>query len=91
MLCIAWVSSMHLLCIIFFISCIDTFSAGWTSHLLMPVAGNLDETIEYYKKHFGLKQLRYRDIPEVCMQLCPPVLLCRSCVDATQMMGFMHM
>lgn len=27
--------------------------------------GNLDETIEYYKKHFGLKQLRYRDIPEV--------------------------
>jgi catechol 2,3-dioxygenase-like lactoylglutathione lyase family enzyme len=27
--------------------------------------GNLDDTIEYYKKHFGLKQLRYRDIPEV--------------------------
>ena len=27
--------------------------------------GNLDETIDYYKKHFGLKQLRYRDIPEV--------------------------
>ena len=27
--------------------------------------GNLDETLEYYKKHFGLKQLRYRDIPEV--------------------------
>ncbi|BDA47561.1 probable lactoylglutathione lyase [Coccomyxa sp. Obi] len=26
--------------------------------------GNMDETIEYYKKHFGLKQLRYRDIPE---------------------------
>ena len=29
--------------------------------------GNLDETIEYYKKHFGLKQLRYRDIPEVTL------------------------
>ncbi|KAK9836940.1 hypothetical protein WJX81_001344 [Elliptochloris bilobata] len=26
--------------------------------------GDLDQTIEYYKKHFGLKQLRYRDIPE---------------------------
>ena len=27
--------------------------------------GNLDETIEYYKKFFGMKQIRYRDIPEV--------------------------
>lgn len=27
--------------------------------------GNLDDTIEYYKKNFGMKQIRYRDIPEV--------------------------
>ncbi len=27
--------------------------------------GNLDATIDYYKKHFGMKQLRYRDVPEV--------------------------
>lgn len=27
--------------------------------------GNLDEQIEYYKKHFGFKLLRYRDVPEV--------------------------
>lgn len=26
--------------------------------------GNLDATIDYYKKHFGMKQLRYRDVPE---------------------------
>ena len=26
---------------------------------------NLDETIEYYKTHFGMKQLRYRDVPDV--------------------------
>eukprot|EP01026_Neomeris_dumetosa_P021376 TRINITY_DN18708_c0_g1_i4.p1 TRINITY_DN18708_c0_g1~~TRINITY_DN18708_c0_g1_i4.p1 ORF type:complete len:313 (-),score=45.46 TRINITY_DN18708_c0_g1_i4:165-1028(-) len=26
--------------------------------------GNMEETIEYYKKHFGMKTLRYRDIPE---------------------------
>ncbi len=31
----------------------------------VALAGNLDETIKYYEKHFGLKQLRYRDIPEV--------------------------
>ena len=33
--------------------------------------GNMDETIAYYKKHFGAKLLRYRDIPEV--RLCPGV------------------
>ena len=27
--------------------------------------GNLDDTIEYYKTNFGMKQIRYRDIPEV--------------------------
>ena len=27
-------------------------------------AGDLDKTIEYYEKHFGLKKTRYRDIPE---------------------------
>lgn len=24
----------------------------------------MDATIEYYEKHFGLKKVRYRDIPE---------------------------
>ena len=27
--------------------------------------GDLDATIDYYKKHFGMKQLRYRDVPDV--------------------------
>ena len=27
--------------------------------------GDMATTIEYYKKHFGAKLLRYRDIPEV--------------------------
>lgn len=27
--------------------------------------GNLEATIDYYQKHFGMKQLRYRDVPEV--------------------------
>jgi catechol 2,3-dioxygenase-like lactoylglutathione lyase family enzyme len=27
--------------------------------------GKLEETVEYYKKHFGMKVLRARDIPEV--------------------------
>ena len=27
--------------------------------------GDMDKTIEYYEKHFGLKKIRYRDIPEV--------------------------
>lgn len=26
--------------------------------------GNLEATIDYYQKHFGMKQLRYRDVPE---------------------------
>jgi len=87
MLYIAWVSSTHLLGTIFSISYINTFSAAWTIHLLLPIAGNMDETIEYYKKHFGLKQLRYRDIPEVCMHLCPPLLLpcCMACTESVSM------
>eukprot|EP00983_Pelagomonas_calceolata_P127936 1161464-Pelagomonas_calceolata.AAC.6 len=28
--------------------------------------GDLDKTIEYYKKHFGMQLLRMRDVPEVC-------------------------
>lgn len=27
--------------------------------------GDLDGTLEYYKKNFGMKQIRYRDIPDV--------------------------
>ena len=27
--------------------------------------GDMATTIEYYKKHFGAKLLRYRDIPDV--------------------------
>ena len=34
--------------------------------------GDMDTTIEYYKKHFGMKLLRYRDIPDVRANL--PVL-----------------
>lgn len=30
--------------------------------------GNMDETISYYKKCFGAKLLRYRDIPDVRCQ-----------------------
>jgi lactoylglutathione lyase len=26
--------------------------------------GDMDKTIEYYTKHFGMKQLRYRDVPD---------------------------
>ena len=37
--------------------------------------GDLDKTIEFYKANFGFKQIRYRDIPEVChkpiMQMQP--------------------
>jgi len=28
--------------------------------------GDLEKTIEYYKKHFGMQLLRMRDMPEVC-------------------------
>lgn len=31
--------------------------------------GNLEATIDYYQKHFGMKQLRYRDVPDVSMSL----------------------
>lgn len=31
--------------------------------------GDLDGTLEYYKKNFGMKQIRYRDIPEVLLSL----------------------
>lgn len=27
--------------------------------------GSLEATIDYYQKHFGMKQLRYRDVPDV--------------------------
>ena len=27
--------------------------------------GDMATTIDYYKKHFGMKLLRYRDIPDV--------------------------
>ena len=27
--------------------------------------GDLGATIDYYEKHFGMKQLRYRDVPDV--------------------------
>lgn len=48
--------------------------------------GNLDATIDYYKKHFGMKQLRYRDVPEVSdhaqhllhTQLCTALLNCNT-------------
>ena len=49
--------------------------------------GNLDATIDYYKKHFGMKQLRYRDVPEVSghaqhllhTQLCTALLNYSTC------------
>lgn len=41
--------------------------------------GDIDATAEYYKKHFGMKQLRYRDIPEVGPppRACSPVFVLR--------------
>ena len=30
--------------------------------------GDLDATIDYYKTHFGMKQLRYRDVPDVSLK-----------------------
>ena len=30
-------------------------------------AADMDKTIEYYEKHFGLKKVRYRDIPEASL------------------------
>jgi len=49
--------------------------------------GDLDATIDYYKKHFGMKQLRYRDVPEVSgnaqhlphTRLCTALLNCNTC------------
>jgi len=38
--------------------------------LLFTDAGDMDKTIEYYEKHFGLKKVRYRDIPEASVP-CP--------------------
>lgn len=38
--------------------------------LLFTDAGDMDKTIEYYEKHFGLKKVRYRDIPEASAP-CP--------------------
>ena len=34
-------------------------------------AGDLDATMKFYEKHFGLKKTRYRDIPEVPHALLP--------------------
>ena len=31
--------------------------------------GSLEATIDYYQKHFGMKQLRYRDVPDVSSTL----------------------
>lgn len=31
--------------------------------------GDLDATIDYYKTHFGMKQLRYRDVPDVSKRI----------------------
>ena len=41
--------------------------------------GDLDATLDYYKKHFGMKQIRYRDVPDVsaaglCLCLLSDVL-----------------
>ena len=33
--------------------------------------GDLEKTIEYYKKHFGMQLLRLRDVPEVRGVLSP--------------------
>ena len=40
--------------------------------------GDLDGTLEYYKKNFGMKQIRYRDIPEVCFASFLPEMLLLS-------------
>ncbi len=48
-----------------------TASADWsaqdTRKMLHAVyrVGDLEATEEYYTKHFGMKRLRYRDIPDV--------------------------
>ena len=36
--------------------------------------GDLDATLEYYKTHFGMKQLRYRDVPDVSVLLRTPAV-----------------
>ena len=33
--------------------------------------GDLDATFDYYKTHFGMKQLRYRDVPDVSLKTNP--------------------
>lgn len=38
--------------------------------------GNLQATIDYYQKHFGMKQLRYRDVPDV--SISKSVILCND-------------
>lgn len=58
--------------------------------------GDIDATAEYYKKHFGMKQLRYRDIPEVG---CPHALYplrtvsrsCHSCRSILYTAFWFHM
>lgn len=34
--------------------------------------GDMDATIDYYKTHFGMKQLRYRDVPDVSADTSVP-------------------
>lgn len=69
--------------------CICTFSnCDWNA---CAMSGNLDETIEYYKKHFGLKQLRYRDIPEVSStSFCAAVYPMTHCATVSHKQNF-HM
>ena len=40
--------------------------------------GDMATTIDYYKKHFGMKLLRYRDIPDVraCRSSLDPAYIC---------------
>ena len=40
--------------------------------------GDMATTIDYYKKHFGMKLLRYRDIPDVRWALALSCILVQS-------------
>ena len=45
-------------------------------HLIkVACAGDMDATMKFYEKHFGLKQTRFRDIPEVRSALCKGCML----------------
>ena len=54
--------------------------------------GDMATTIDYYKKHFGMKLLRYRDIPDVRTHpaalsrdrtVLKRVVLCMMCAKPT--------